>query len=58
MASLVPCPGNRVMLLTREKEATQGRRERRYWTSIGATEDAAGRSFAAVRARRIPRTWH
>src|SRR5207244_12627618 len=56
--SIVPCPGSTVPKLAREKQARQGRREPQYFFSIGATEDAAWRRFAAARACRIPRTGH
>jgi hypothetical protein len=46
------------MILASEKQVGPGRRERQYAGHIGATEDAARRSFAAARARRVPRTDH
>jgi len=46
------------MILAREKQAAQGRRERQYWRSIGATEDAAMRRFAAARAQAISGSEH
>ena len=46
------------MILAREKQAGQGRREARYVLCIGPTEDADRRRFAAARARRIPRVEH
>jgi len=46
------------MILAREKQGGQGRRERPYSSNTGATEDAARRGFAAARARRISRAVH
>jgi len=46
------------MILAREKQAAQGRRERQYWRRIGATEDAAMRRFAAASAQAMSGTEH
>jgi len=46
------------MILAREKQAGQGRRERAYSMNMGVTEDAERRRFAAARARRTRREEH
>ena len=57
-AQLVQRSGSRLVILAREKQAGQGRREPRYRGYTGATEDTARRSFAAARARGTSGTLH
>src|SRR3954454_14955126 len=55
---LVHRPGNKVMILAREKQVGQGRRERRYAGISTRPRTQIRRSFAAARARETSGTEH
>ena len=56
--SLVPRPGNRVMILASEKQALQGRRECQYAGILARPRTRQGAALQPPRAHRIPRTRH